>query len=197
MRPYDPQPCAGFMSAYEARDRWWRVTRPIQLALFDDSPWRRSSRWRLAKWARRHARSRLLLAGGILTDEQGRILLIHRATPGLSQWETPGGKVEQGESPADAAVRELAEELGIDAVIIADWGSHNIESGVPLTYALFEVKAIGQPRLVERQTFDQMRFFAWVELTAIEHELSANASNLLRMWRRGKLRPKPWETISA
>ena len=51
-----------------------------------------------------------------LVDADGRVLLAHRPPgrqwPGL--WEFPGGKVEPGETPEAALIRELAEELGID-----------------------------------------------------------------------------------
>jgi 8-oxo-dGTP diphosphatase len=58
----------------------------------------------------------LLVAACVLLDSEGRILIAKRP-PGRSLaglWEFPGGKVEQGESPEHALVRELAEELGID-----------------------------------------------------------------------------------
>lgn len=51
-----------------------------------------------------------------LVDTDGRVLLAQRpagkALAGL--WEFPGGKIEPGESPENALVRELKEELGID-----------------------------------------------------------------------------------
>jgi 8-oxo-dGTP diphosphatase len=50
-----------------------------------------------------------------LVDPDRRILLQRRA-PGRAMaglWEFPGGKVEEGERPEDALVRELEEELGI------------------------------------------------------------------------------------
>jgi 8-oxo-dGTP diphosphatase len=51
-----------------------------------------------------------------LVDADGRVLLAQRPAgkkmAGL--WEFPGGKIEQGESPEQALVRELKEELGID-----------------------------------------------------------------------------------
>lgn len=58
----------------------------------------------------------LLVAAVALVDADGRVLLARRpagkAMAGL--WEFPGGKVEAGETPEEALVRELAEELGID-----------------------------------------------------------------------------------
>jgi 8-oxo-dGTP diphosphatase len=70
----------------------------------------------------------LLVAACVLLDGEGRILIAKRpqgrSLAGL--WEFPGGKVEQGESPEHALVRELAEELGID-IAAADLA--------PLTFA--------------------------------------------------------------
>jgi 8-oxo-dGTP diphosphatase len=58
----------------------------------------------------------VLVAAVVLVDTDGRILLAQRpegkAMAGL--WEFPGGKVDPGETPETALIRELAEELGID-----------------------------------------------------------------------------------
>nr|WP_245975784.1 NUDIX domain-containing protein [Amycolatopsis palatopharyngis] len=55
--------------------------------------------------------------GAIVHDDEGRLLLIRRANePARGLWSLPGGKVEQGESDAEAVIRELREETGLDAV---------------------------------------------------------------------------------
>ncbi len=70
----------------------------------------------------------VLVAAVALIDRDGRVLLAQRpegkSMAGL--WEFPGGKVEQGESPETALVRELHEELGIET-----WNS----CLAPLTFA--------------------------------------------------------------
>jgi 8-oxo-dGTP diphosphatase len=58
----------------------------------------------------------VLVAAVALIDPDGRVLLAQRpegkSMAGL--WEFPGGKVESGETPEAALIRELHEELGID-----------------------------------------------------------------------------------
>ena len=57
----------------------------------------------------------VLVAAAALIDVEGRVLLAQRP-PGKSMaglWEFPGGKVEPGETPEAALMRELEEELGI------------------------------------------------------------------------------------
>lgn len=60
--------------------------------------------------------STLLVSAVALVDADGRVLLAQRpegrSMAGL--WEFPGGKVEAGETPEAALIRELQEELGID-----------------------------------------------------------------------------------
>lgn len=58
----------------------------------------------------------VLVAAVALIDAGGRVLLAQRpegkSLAGL--WEFPGGKVDPGETPEQALIRELQEELGID-----------------------------------------------------------------------------------
>lgn len=64
-----------------------------------------------------------LVAHVRITDEAGRVLLCE--TRFKRDWELPGGIVEPGEPPRLGAVREVAEELGLDrpvgALLMADW----------------------------------------------------------------------------
>lgn len=52
----------------------------------------------------------------IVLDDEQKVLLCHRRDKDL--WNLPGGRVEKGESPWQAAIREAKEEIGFDIVII-------------------------------------------------------------------------------
>lgn len=70
----------------------------------------------------------VLVSAVALIDVDGRVLLAQRP-PGKSMaglWEFPGGKIEDGETPEAALIRELHEELGIET-----WSS----CLAPLTFA--------------------------------------------------------------
>ena len=71
----------------------------------------------------------IVLVGAVaLIDGDGRVLLAKRREKGFlgGLWEFPGGKVEPGETPEEAVIRELREELGIET-----WGN----CLAPLTFA--------------------------------------------------------------
>src|ERR1700740_3671701 len=52
--------------------------------------------------------------GAVIKDDQGRLLLIKRGhEPGAGLWSVPGGRIEPGETDAEALVREMREETGL------------------------------------------------------------------------------------
>lgn len=68
-------------------------------------------------------RSRTLVVAGLLVDERGLVLLTRRRPdqPMGGFWELPGGKLEPGEAPLAALVRELREELGVAVEVGPIW----------------------------------------------------------------------------
>ncbi|WP_438006649.1 (deoxy)nucleoside triphosphate pyrophosphohydrolase [Sorangium sp. So ce321] len=59
----------------------------------------------------------LVIVSAAVIIERGRVLLTQRKVGAHLEgaWEFPGGKVEAGEDPRDALVRELREEIGVEA----------------------------------------------------------------------------------
>jgi 8-oxo-dGTP diphosphatase len=57
-------------------------------------------------------------AGAVVRDADGRLLLIRRGrSPAAGLWSLPGGRIEPGESAAEAAAREVREETGLEVEI--------------------------------------------------------------------------------
>jgi 8-oxo-dGTP diphosphatase len=114
-----------------------------------------------------HSQSlRVIVAAIIMVD--GRVLACERSAPPevAGRWEFPGGKVEPGESDADALARECVEELGV-RVEVGD----QVGPDVPLAHgrAVLRVFAVtlldgDQPRALEHAA---MRWLGPDELDSV------------------------------
>ena len=118
----------------------------------------------------RHVRTtpspKVIVAAVIVTD--GRVLACERSAPpeAAGRWEFPGGKVEPGESDAEALARECAEELGVRVEVGARVGPD-----VPLAHgrAVLRVYAVrlldgDVPQALEHRA---MRWLAAGELDSV------------------------------
>ena len=92
---------------------------------------------------------------GAVIVRDGRVLCAQRGsgTALAGMWEFPGGKVEPGEQPRDALVRELTEELHCD-VAVGDFLTTTVHeydfATISLTTFICEIVA-GEPELTEHQ----------------------------------------------
>ena len=129
------------------------------------------------------------LAGCVILDDAGRLLLIHRNTAARKQWETPGGKVQAGEAPVEAAVREAAEELGIRVRPLRSLGFRRFsEDELEFEYHWYESEILsGRPSPRERSIHDRIEYFSWDQLRSMRDQLSANMKNLFEEHEQGRL----------
>jgi 8-oxo-dGTP pyrophosphatase MutT (NUDIX family) len=92
----------------------------------------------------------LVVSAVVLRDAGGRVLTVRKS--GTSRFMLPGGKREVGESGAEAAVRECAEELGLrldhgDLTMLGTFLAHAAnEPGLMVEGAVFEHPLRGKPR---------------------------------------------------
>src|SRR3989338_3605859 len=124
------------------------------------------------------------LAGCAILDG-GKILLLHRIK--RDWYELPGGKIEAGESPESAAVRELGEELLCDVEILQKLGSKEFKEGeknIHYTWFLARI-ASGAPKIGEPEKFDRFKYIALDELE--NYSLSSNMKNFLAEMKSGRI----------
>jgi len=129
------------------------------------------------------------LAGCIVCNEHGQVMVLHRKTATHTHWEIPGGKIEPGETAKAAAVRELREEMNVQVRVVRQLGSREFEEGdstFEYTWFLAEVVG-GEPRLQELHIFDKWGYFSLVTLTQRYDELSPGAKSFLEAMAYGEI----------
>jgi 8-oxo-dGTP diphosphatase len=111
----------------------------------------------------------VIVSAGVVL-EKGRVLLTQRkvGTHLEGLWEFPGGKVESGEDPRDALIRELREELGISVRVgdAVDVTFHRYEDADKAVLLLFfdatRVADSAEPRALD------VAAFQWASLSDLD-----------------------------
>ncbi|MCF7834687.1 NUDIX hydrolase [Candidatus Gracilibacteria bacterium] len=94
-------------------------------------------------------------AFAIILNEKNQVLLCHRNDYDL--WNLPGGKVEMGESPWEAVIREVKEETGYDAEISEFMGLYYKPEKDDLVFQ-FVCKIIGG-KITLNEEADKIKYF--------------------------------------
>ncbi len=128
---------------------------------------------------------RFVVAALILRGDEVLICQRRPDQPMALKWEFPGGKIERGETPEQALVRELDEELGIDADIgyLVARIRHVYRSGGAVDLQFFAVRSFRGE--VANRIFHDMRWVSLRDLTTFDF-LAADR-DLIRDLAAGKL----------
>jgi len=128
---------------------------------------------------------RFVVAALILRGDEVLVCQRRPDQPMALKWEFPGGKIEAGETPEQALIRELDEELGIEA----DIGSHvthtrhTYRSGGAVDLQFFAVHSFRGE--VTNRIFHDVRWVPLRDLTA--YDFLAADRDLIRDLAAGKL----------
>lgn len=124
-------------------------------------------------------------AGGIVCDpENNKILLIER----FGVWDFPKGKIDTGETPLVASIREVEEECGIDGLkIIRELGAtyHGyLLNGSPYIKKIhwFAMECTGK-RLTTAQNEEGITQAVWVEQEKVEQLLQNSYASIIDLWK--------------
>jgi 8-oxo-dGTP diphosphatase len=106
-------------------------------------------------------------AGAVVQDTGGRVLLVRRATePHSGTWSLPGGRVEPGETLAEAAAREVREETGLDVVVGRRLWTVTVPGPSGTTYEVHDF--IAQPLGGELAAGDDASAVRWFTTAELE-----------------------------
>ena len=96
----------------------------------------------------------------MIFDGERRVLLCHRRD--MDAWNLPGGGIEDGESPWDAVVREVREEVGLAVTVVRLTGLYWKPETAELVFNFECAVAGGTPSLSDEA--DDVRFFAFDDI---------------------------------
>jgi len=105
----------------------------------------------------------VLAAGAVVTRKGKQVLLVHR--PAYDDWSFPKGKLDRGEHPAVAAVREVAEETGVHIRLGVPLAGQRYPNGSRMKSVYYwQGWAVGDDDVSGYQVNDEIDEVAWVPI---------------------------------
>lgn len=131
----------------------------------------------LKRWGVRFTQTRFTVtAAAIITNSEGRVLLLHhRFRPG-SGWGIPGGFIERGEQPDEALRRELREEVGLEIEDLSLFKTRAFRKTRQVEI-LFRCRARGE---TEQLSFEIKRL-VWFDPHELPKELPREQAELIKL----------------
>ena len=138
--------------------------------------WRRTPA-RIKKWGVRFTQARFTVtAGAIITNGEGRVLLLHhRFRPG-SGCGIPGGFIERGEQPEAALRRELREEVALELKELELFSTRAFKRAKQIEI-VFRCRALGE---TDKLSFE-IKGAAWFHPPELPQELPSDQAKLIKL----------------
>jgi 8-oxo-dGTP diphosphatase len=110
---------------------------------------------------------------GIITNENGEVLLLDHFFRPHSGWGPPGGFVERGEQPEAALRREIKEETTLDLTDVRLLRARTFKRHVEIIYT---ARAVGDARASSHE----IRSLRWFDIDSMPPEMSINLQTVIR-----------------
>lgn len=135
--------------------------------------------WKKMPWRIRRTIVRIMepsftvSAAAIVTNDEGRVLLLDHVIRPRSGWGLPGGFLEHGEQPEDGIRREISEETSLELFDLKMLRIRTLGSHIEI---LFRASANGTPRL----DGSEIKGFGWFRIDELPEMMNEAQKHLIR-----------------
>lgn len=112
-------------------------------------------------------------AAGIITNDNGEVLLLNHVLRPVSGWGIPGGFLNVGEQPEAAFRREIREETGLGVTDVTIYRAHTFKRHIEV---IFLAKGVGEAKVLSREITE----LGWFDLEDMPEEMSLDAQFFVR-----------------
>ncbi len=108
---------------------------------------------------------------GVVIEQNGRYLLVQESLPkAYGKWNLPAGKVDEGETLEQAAIREAKEESGFDVELTGHLLTLQIDATRPVLHA-YSARIIGGELRFPKEELLDAQWFTFIEIKAMHNQL--------------------------